>query len=357
MTQRNFVLTDLMKTGAHQTFEGFINFNTIKDQEWTMTGEYYTLHNYDMTKFDRKFAIVDIRIANTRLKENTEFNIELPRRIELLKQKGFVFIYATPWESKLNFDENKEEYYPIPDVEHHHWFGGVTWLWYYMILKHINKIKTPEHNNKKYDLLYLNKVPRQHRIALWDRLQEQKLLDNSLCSFVQHPTKPFDLNKEYEFPWLDNSQPYPLAGMDEDVYSKPYMDTKLSLVSETNICDQPFLTEKIWKPILMKHPFIVHAGPNYLRALQELGFKTFNSVIDESYDKERNNKQRIIKIVDSVKQTLKMDTKEFYNKTKDSREHNFRNFWNRNVLGRAIDGELLLWLKFFDGSKITSTKS
>jgi hypothetical protein len=185
----------------------------------------------------------------------------------------------------------------------------------------------------------------------------EKLLDNSLCSFVQHHTEPFDLNKDYEFPWLDKKHPYPSQGMDEEIYDKPYSATKLSLVSETNICDRPFLTEKIWKPILMKHPFIVHAGPNYLRTLHELGFKTFDGVIDETYDKVRNDSKRIEEIISSVKKAISMNDKELYDKTKDVREHNFKNFWSRLMLGRAIDGELLLWLKFFDGSKVTSTKS
>jgi len=357
MAQRNFVLTDLMKSGAHQTFEGYINFNTIQDQQWTMTGEYYTLHNYQLENFDRRFAIIDVRPQNNRLKANDEFSRELKRRVEILNKKGFVFIFATPWESKQNFTENQSEYFPLPDTKHYHWFGGVTWLWYYMAIKHFKTIKPAIHEAKKYDLLYLNKVPRPHRIELYNKMLNEKLLDNSLCSFVQHPTEPFDLNKDYEFPWLDKKHPYPSQGMDEEIYDKPYSATKLSLVSETNICDRPFLTEKIWKPILMKHPFIVHAGPNYLRTLHELGFKTFDGVIDETYDKVRNDSKRIEEIISSVKKAISMNDKELYDKTKDVREHNFKNFWSRLMLGRAIDGELLLWLKFFDSSKVTSTKS
>ena len=41
---------------------------------------------------------------------------------------------------------------------------------------------------------------------------------------------PFDLNKDYEFPWLDKKHPYPSQGMDEEIYDKPYSATKLSIV-------------------------------------------------------------------------------------------------------------------------------
>ena len=43
--QHNFILTDLMKTGGHQSLEEFINMNTLEDQHFEMTGEYYTLHS------------------------------------------------------------------------------------------------------------------------------------------------------------------------------------------------------------------------------------------------------------------------------------------------------------------------
>ena len=46
--QRNFFLTDLMKTGAHQTYEQFLDTHTLPNQKIDYTGEYYTLHNYDL---------------------------------------------------------------------------------------------------------------------------------------------------------------------------------------------------------------------------------------------------------------------------------------------------------------------
>ena len=59
--QRNFILTDIMKTGYHVQFEQFIDMNTLSDQSFEATGEYYTLHNYDLDSYDRRFAIIDTR--------------------------------------------------------------------------------------------------------------------------------------------------------------------------------------------------------------------------------------------------------------------------------------------------------
>ena len=56
--QRNFILTDVMQTGNHQDLENFINYHSLTDQTFDMTGEYYTLHDYDLDSYDRRFAII-----------------------------------------------------------------------------------------------------------------------------------------------------------------------------------------------------------------------------------------------------------------------------------------------------------
>jgi hypothetical protein len=57
------------------------------------------------------------------------------------------------------------------------------------------------------------------------------------------------------------------------------------LVCETNYSNQfSFFTEKIAKPIIAHRLFIVISGQHYLRNLRRLGFKTFDSILDETYD-------------------------------------------------------------------------
>ena len=59
--QRNFILTDVMKTGYHVDLENFISMNTLENQQFELTGEYYSLHNHDLDTYDRKFATIDVR--------------------------------------------------------------------------------------------------------------------------------------------------------------------------------------------------------------------------------------------------------------------------------------------------------
>jgi hypothetical protein len=45
-----------------------------------------------------------------------------------------------------------------------------------------------------------------------------------------------------------------------------------------------FLTEKPWRSMLMGVPFVINGGRGSLRVLRDLGYQTFDGIIDESYD-------------------------------------------------------------------------
>lgn len=56
------------------------------------------------------------------------------------------------------------------------------------------------------------------------------------------------------------------------------------IVCETNFTQGFFPTEKIWRPILYKTPFILVGAPGFVNSLRTLGFKTFDNYWDETYD-------------------------------------------------------------------------
>lgn len=67
--------------------------------------------------------------------------------------------------------------------------------------------------------------------------------------------------------------------------TQAYNESFLSIIFETFIsCHHPFITEKTWNAIKMKHPFILYGNKNSLKLLQDLGFKTFSPFINEDYD-------------------------------------------------------------------------
>jgi len=365
--QRNFILTDVMKTGEHIKLEQFINMHSLSDQTFDMTGEYYTLHNYDLDSYDRKFAMIDVRYQNERLKDNTEFSTELKKRCDLLHSQGFVFIKANPWESleNINTTYNGLQYYPEIDIAHIKWTGDVSWFWFYMYNKHKdNRFSfTHDHNgsywHKKHDFLYLNKATRLHRVELYNKLMDDKLLDNSIYTFTMLD-EPVRLDKKYELPGID-PEDYPRFGKDQDIYELPYIDTVCSVVSETNDNDyEVFMTEKIWKPILAQHVFVVHGNYLYLQRLREMGFKTFGNYFDEGYDLEQDPNKRIDKIVTLIKELKsKCDDgsivergnkkwQDIYLQTKALRQHNYDTFFDKEKLSLEINKTLNLFLEFAD---------
>ena len=344
--QHNFILTDVMRTGDHLKLESFIQMNSLKDQKFETIGDYYQLHNYDLEKYDRKFAIIDVSVKNIVRKSNQDFIDDLKHRIELLHSQGFVFIKASPWESMENI--SNMSLYPEVDVHHIKWTGGVSWFWWYMFDKHKDKKYNFDHSNKKYDFLYLNKTGRPHRKQLLEKLKDNNILANSI--YTDWPSKK--LPEEYELPWAKD---YPRYGMDQDIYEKPYNDTACSIVSETNDNDHEiFMTEKIWKPIIAKHVFVVHGNYLYLQKLREMGFRTFNNFFEEAYDLQRNPSTRIDTIVDVCDRLRDAPWQDIYLQTQAQRQYNLDTFFNEQRLSEEINKTINLFLEFADSGQVPS---
>lgn len=65
-----------------------------------------------------------------------------------------------------------------------------------------------------------------------------------------------------------------------------YTNSFASVVNETYIDENedPFFTEKAFKPLAYGHPFLLFSSAGALKLLRDLGFETFPDVFDESYD-------------------------------------------------------------------------
>ena len=103
------------------------------------------------------------------------------------------------------------------------------------------------------------------------------------------------------------------------------------IVTETVFYDKKLhLTEKIFKPIVARRPFFLAAAPGNLAYLKSYGFKTFNRWIDESYDLEQDNDQRIIKIINEVNRLCRLNPTELdsiYSEMQEILDYNFNWFY------------------------------
>lgn len=80
------------------------------------------------------------------------------------------------------------------------------------------------------------------------------------------------------------------------VMPEHFSNAYLNIVIETHMdVDQSggvFLTEKTFKPIKNAQPFVIFGAAGSLARLRDLGYRTFDSVIDPSYDQVENTTDR-----------------------------------------------------------------
>jgi hypothetical protein len=209
---------------------------------------------------------------------------------------------------------------------------------------------TEPHRRKK--ILCLNMQPRAHRLVTVSEIVNRGLRDNTYLSFVK-PQEDI-LSNLYEIDvFFPNLKEKVTQGINSIADQFPinltlnsnidnmhilnesdlalYKNSLFSLVNETlfhhnvdyvsefspigGLNDIPgrihcfpstFHTEKTWKTIRAKHPFIITSVPNTLNGLHELGYKTFHPYIDESYDTINDDETRLMAIMDEVERLCNM---------------------------------------------------
>jgi hypothetical protein len=144
------------------------------------------------------------------------------------------------------------------------------------------------------------------------------------------------------FDKIDDEMPLPPMYLDtdelvnnravfEDTSLSLYENSLISVVNETtfyhgmNLNESRFLSEKIFKPIAVGHPFIFVSVPKALEALRNLGYKTFHPFIDETYDSQFDNEIRMKKILKEIERLCNMSSQEiidFIRNVKPICEHN-----------------------------------
>jgi len=187
--------------------------------------------------------------------------------------------------------------------------------------------------NRPYKFLLLNGRARSHRIQLLAKLKG--LLDQSIWTNLDSATGPIQLlDTKYEYDHVANATALPNSGFVKhqlfdnkwgDVYIKEnlYQDTYFSIVTET-VFDYPysFRTEKIWKPIAIGHPWIAVANQGFYKGMHNLGFRTFDHIIDESFDQIDNNQDRLNRIVKVVTDLCQQDLVSFLDSTREVCKYN-----------------------------------
>jgi hypothetical protein len=237
-------------------------------------------------------------------------------------------IFVTSEISEFN-NQLLEKYKMLPLYYFFHGFTALDWYRGHYALNY-NKSIVKQYN---YDFISFNRIinnDRSYRIYFVSLLKEKNLLPHGQVSFnvadnllndwqdevsdpntklshhaQQHAEQHLtNINKlvidHAELPGSASASiPRNIDSWMNSVNSKlADVDTFWHIVTETVFYyNKLHLTEKIFKPIVSKQPFMLLAAPGNLAYLKSYGFKTFDSVIDESYDTIQDNDLRVEAVV------------------------------------------------------------
>ena len=228
------------------------------------------------------------------------------------------------------------------------------------------KIKDVDIDDKsKHFLCYLRNCGRPHRNAIASYFQHNTLWDKNNLSFLKNSFRgdiPKDiLPKQY---WsssvdlntlpkieIDTQNLQDTQGFDTSFSSnwKHYQETFLSIVSETIYNGRlNFFSEKICKPLINLHPFIIMSTPYSLKFLKKFGFKTFHPFINEQYDTEENDLKRMQMIFDELdkfRNKSDKELKDWWEEILPVLEHNQKIFIN---MGKQKTKKIKLLERLYD---------
>lgn len=175
----------------------------------------------------------------------------------------------------------------------------------------VNAVSNKQNVTKDYMLTMVRLRGRPHRRILWSELESRNgLLEKGHAVFnkltdIRIGVQPHQHTWSPGFPSMDL-----------------YLDSWLEVVPETLHKDGYYITEKTIKPLATRTPFLMVTTPRYLDYLKSLGFMTFSSLIDESYDQQYKLQDRVRLVVDQLEDIIKNGSESFYHASKHILDHN-----------------------------------
>ena len=153
---------------------------------------------------------------------------------------------------------------------------------------------------------------------------------NQITDFLQ--SCPIVLNDDYDATGsyiAPSNKNYPIQYPANMNILNQYKNFCIDVVAETRVEGNLFFaTEKIWRPIVARRPFIVVGSGNFLKNLKKLGFVTFNDFWDEGYD-DYSSEQRIKNIIELIDNLAELPITELHmmlNRMHDILENNYQVF-------------------------------
>jgi hypothetical protein len=188
----------------------------------------------------------------------------------------------------------------------------------------------PNMDYRPYDFVVLSRTHKWWRATVMADMLTRGILNRSMWSYntkLSLGDNPQD-NPIEHLPGVDidafmQGGPYTCDELSADQHNdhsisvdRHYTDACFNIVLETHFdadgSGGAFLTEKTFKPIKNAQPFVIVGCAGSLATLRRLGYRTFDHVIDNSYDLETDNTQRWIKVRSAIEQIQQTMPQELY---------------------------------------------
>lgn len=177
--------------------------------------------------------------------------------------------------------------------------------------------------------LCYNRKPTFHRRWLYEQFQKNGLLSKGIFTLGnEDPAKVILINKDKTTLPFTNTAIHGDLNIPNDTLSVGPLDawnsSFLIIVTETDHnmnTAVPFMSEKIWKPLIGMRPFVCLGDKGTIKCLQEAGFHTFN----EFFGCEKDD-LTVDDVVDLVKRYKGNPTQD-YHALKDKLVHNRKRFF------------------------------
>jgi len=215
-------------------------------------------------------------------------------------------------------------------------------LWYYQ-RNHVNPPLPVHHKPRDKDFTVLSRTHKWWRATVMADLKRQGMLDNSYWSYCEQPYGndndcPIEVDVipqlRYDRSKFLERAPYVSDELtqeernDHSLNTEPkyYMNSYCNIVLESQFdYDQSggvLLSEKTFKPIKHGQMFFIAGGAGSLQVLRDMGYRTFDGVLDNQYDLEPNNTLRWIKLSEAIAQAHAQGLNKFFEQCRADIEYN-----------------------------------
>ena len=165
------------------------------------------------------------------------------------------------------------------------------------------------------------------RLGIENQRVDTALVEEAIANISQLPELRIDFKDHNYIP----NQSMLLSPLDK------LMESFIFVVTETCYWQQKtHLTEKIFKPIVLRMPFILVGCAHNLAYLRSYGFKTFSDFWDESYDSIEDPILRLKAVTEILRDIATTSLDQQQAMLKDMQpvlEHNYNLFNNPNFIG------------------------